>query len=86
MFRLWDECFVIFTWLILSRDNSLCSDFSICSFGKIFFTFSCFFFLFEVFLGLVFLYFYELCFVFGVVFDECRHVHLFLVLYMYCFE
>ena len=44
---------------------------------RFFLSFSCFFFLFEVFLGLVFL-----CFVFDFVYDECRHVHLVLVLYV----
>ena len=53
---------------------------------RFFLSFSCFFFLDEIFLGLVFSYFYELCFVFDFAYDECRHVHLFLVLYMYCFE
>ena len=48
---------------------------------KFFLSFFCFFFLFEVFLGLVYL-----CFVFDLVYDECLHVHLFFVLYMYYFE
>ena len=48
---------------------------------RFFLSFSCFFFLFEVFLGLMYL-----CFVFDIVYDECRHVHLFFVLYMNCFE
>ena len=48
---------------------------------RFFLSFPYFFFLFEIFLGLVFL-----CFVFDFVCDEYRHVNLFLVLYVYCFE
>ena len=53
---------------------------------KNFLAFSCFFLLFGIFLGLVFLYCYELFFVFDFVYDECRHLNLFLVLFMYYFE
>ena len=49
---------------------------------KIFLSFSCFFFLFEVFLGLAFLYCFEMWFVFDFDFyDERCVVHLFLFLY-----
>ena len=47
---------------------------------KLFLSFSCFFFLFEVLLGLAFLCRSELCFVFDFVYDERCPVHLFLVL------
>ena len=54
---------------------------------KTFLSFSCFFFLFEVFLCLAFLDCFELWFVFDFVFhDECCPVHLFLFLYLDDFE
>ena len=33
-----------------------------------------------------FFVFYELCFVFDFVYDDCQHVYLFRVLFLYCFE
>ena len=51
---------------------------------KFFPSFSCFFFLFEIFLGLACFYCFELWFVFDFNFhDECCPVHLFLFLYVY---
>ena len=53
---------------------------------KFFLSFSYFFFLFEVFLGLAFLYCFELCFVFDFAYDERCPVHLFFAQYVYGFE
>ena len=52
---------------------------------RLFLSFFCLFFLFEIFLALLFLYCYELCSVFDFVHDKCRHVQLFLVFHVYFF-
>ena len=54
--------------------------------ARFFLSVSYFYFLFKIYLGLVFLCFYELCFLFDFVYDDCHHLHLFFVLFLYCFE
>ena len=49
---------------------------------RLFLSFFCLFFLFEIFLGLMFLYCYELCSVFDFVHDKCRHVQFFMCIFL----